>query len=218
MRTLALSFGILGLAVSACNRSVETPATPAASTQLAPGPAAETESEANLEPVESVTLQPSEVVAGQSLQASVLDSSRRLLQFTWYANGEELFGERGDRIPGKYTKKGVSITVKVVPMVDGQVGDAVESAAVVVGNSAPRIASIDLVSSDGGTIVLQTRAEDIDADNLSYRLVTAPQGMVIDAQGLIRWNAGEIASPVTFSVAVSDGEHEFIQESTIGLQ
>lgn len=76
-------------------------------------------------------------------------------------------------------------------------------------NTAPQI-----ISSPRDRIVLeqeflyQFQANDVDGDSLTWTLTTAPDGMTMDDQGLLRWTptADDVdGSPHSYTVVVSDG-------------
>lgn len=81
---------------------------------------------------------------------------------------------------------------------------------VVPGNRAPVVQAIaDLELVEGTELRLQVQANDPEGDPLSYRLIAAPDGALIDAaSGLIRWTAAGADASHGFSVVVSDGERE----------
>lgn len=188
----------------------EQPAAPAA------GEAAE-DGGSDLGPVDSVMLEPATPVAANTLQAKVTDARNRMLYFTWYVDGQEVVGEHADRLDGKYVKKGGRIAVEVIPTAGETEGEAKKSDEITVGNSAPRITSVDLVSGDAGQLVFKTNVEDVDGDSITYRLVSGPAGMAVGADGTVTWSAPQdFAGGVTFTVGASDGESEMTLENSIG--
>src|SRR5262249_51725970 len=74
-------------------------------------------------------------------------------------------------------------------------------------NQDPRITSSPPTSVGlGRSYTYAVRATDPDGDPLSYRLLTAPAGMVIDAGGLIRWTPTAAQfGPSSVNVCVEDG-------------
>ena len=171
----------------------------------------------SLAAVESVAISPQQSKRGESLTAQVNDSKNRVLYFTWIVNGEEVSGQHTDRLPGEYVVKGAKIAVRVTPKTEGDDGADSTSAEIVVGNTAPRISSFDLVSSADNKVVLQTKTEDVDGDSLVIRLVSGPAGMDVNASGEVHWTApADFAQEVTFSVGASDGVEEYILNGSVG--
>ncbi len=168
-------------------------------------------------PIAGISIEPREPRTGESVRAVVDDEQGRVLQFVWSVDGEEVERGMDDQLSGSYLKKGGKITVSAAPVTEDGLGESVESDEVTVVNTAPRVSGIEFVTSDDELIVLQARAEDIDFDPLQYRIIYGPEGMAINADGLIQWPVpAEFADEVTFTVGVSDGEKEFQLESQIG--
>jgi hypothetical protein len=205
---------VIALLAAGCTKPAPATSQAPAPTAGAPAPA---ESDSPTAAVAAVSIDPAEPVSGQVLQAKVVDPQDRALTFAWLVDGAEVSGESGDRLPGANVKKGQSIKVRVVPVSDKGEGEAKESEAVKVVNSSPRIDSIDFVSSDNGTVILQTRASDPDEEKLAYRLVKGPAGMEVDGEGRVRFTLpADFAAPVSFVVGASDGADEATMQGDIG--
>lgn len=211
MRPLLLAL----LFVAACSK----PAAPPSESAAAPGEAQQAApSETDLlAAVDTVNIEPLEPLTGQSLMARVVDPQNRALTFTWLVDGTAVAGQSRDRLEGEYVKKGASIEVRVVPVTEKGEGEAKSSAAVKVGNSPPRMDAIDFISSENNTVVMQARAGDPDGDKLTYRIVSGPQGMNVDADGKVSWTLpANFAAPVSFVVGASDGVQEASLQGDIG--
>jgi hypothetical protein len=204
--------------LAGCSKSKEAPQAPVADAPATPGNTAAPSGEKNASaPVEAVSIAPENPVHGEALTAKITDAQNRLVYFVWLINGEEVAGQHQDRLPGEYVNKGAKIKVSATPKTDDVDGAQLTSNEVTVLNTRPQVASLDLVSSSGDKVVLQTKAEDVDGDKLVYRLISGPAGMTIDAGGQIQWALpSDFAQAVTFSVGVSDGEAETIHDGSVG--
>lgn len=169
--------------------------------------------------VDSVVIEPAEPVTGDSLEAVVTAGTGDLLfEYIWYSDGQRLAGENRPSLPGSYVQRGRTIHVEVTPVYEGEPGASVSAAGVTVVNSPPEVHDVRTVSLDGDRLVLQVDASDPDGDQLTYELKEAPDGMRIDASGRITWTVPEGGESVDYTVLVSDGEHKFEFDQTIGFE
>lgn len=218
---MRFSIGIaaLMLLAGACKKDVPVPQASEAGVAAETGqPAGEAAGAAGVnDAVEAVVLDPAEPKQGESILAKVSDSQNRMLNFSWFSNDAPIVGQVQDRLAGSEVKKGARIKVRVQPQVDGAFGKEKISESVLVGNTPPLILSIAVDKNEGGKIRMRTNAEDHDGDTLSYRLLRGPQGMTVDAEGVVEWTMpADFSSPVSFAVSASDGQDESVMESTIG--
>lgn len=214
MRRFTLAAVVL---FAACTKNEQAAKAPAGEAVQAEAASADEDAGGDVSAVDSVNLEPAAPVAGAMVTAKVVDPGNRLLAFTWYVDNAEVSGEHDDRLDGKYVKKGGRIKVRVTPRAGDGLGESTDSDEITVGNSPPKITGFDLVSSDNNRLVFKTRTDDIDGDNLIFRLVAGPPGMTVAGDGTVEWTApADFAGGVTFTVGASDGQSEYMLESSIG--
>ena len=119
------------------------------------------------------------------------DPDGDLLEFdyTW-RRGRQVIGEEESLSRTGWTR-GDELTVTVTARDQDDASPAVESAPIVIGNSAPEIASKPPGLDRSGSFSYQIKASDPDGDRgLRYSLGEAPAGMEIDPfGGLVTWSA-----------------------------
>lgn len=98
---------------------------------------------------------------------------------------------------------------------DGRGGVRIESFLLTVTNTNrdPQITSTPVeVATEDSSYSYQLESNDDDGDLLSYRLIRAPEGMSVDATGLLQWLLGfDSAGDNSVEVAVTDGVSEITQ-------
>jgi hypothetical protein len=219
---LFLTFAALALlALPACTREQDKSASRSGAAQ--PRAAVAQPDDADFDPdvhtpLRSVTLQPAEPKTGMALRVDIDDPvTGRLYDIAWFIDGEPVRGESGTMLGGNYVRRGVEIAVEVTPLRNDEEGPT-DSAAVIVGNTAPDVKEIRLVSSSAASAVFQVVATDIDGDELTYELVEALPGMEISDSGRITWQAPAGFAGGKFTVGVSDGEQTILLENEIGTR
>lgn len=125
-------------------------------------------------------------------------------RYQWTIN-EKPSGGDSDSI-GDF-KRGDIIAVRITPFEEEKTGTA-KVMSVVVQNTSPKVSETKELKNDGKNLVYQVIAKDNDGDKLTYTLVDAPEGAVIDSSsGVINWSIkdGDKTEPKSFKVKVSDG-------------
>ena len=141
------------------------------------------------------------------------DGDNVLFRYDWLRNGAPIFGEHTAELDTAGFDKGDEIVALVTPF-DGEAEGAVrKSSALVLANRPPDILSTPPTGLSDGSYVYQVQAHDPDGDPLSYSLDEAPEGMVIDENGLLHWHAAPGQHQV--KIIISDGETKAFQ--TLGL-
>lgn len=117
----------------------------------------------------------------------------------WQVNGEELYWERGPRLPGDKFRRGDKIVLRITPHDGKEDGPVFHTPGWTVGNAPPSFVSTPPITLQGKIYRYQVEANDPDGDSLSYELEAGPRGMQIDPRsGLLSWNlansdSGEIS-------------------------
>lgn len=140
--------------------------------------------------------------------------------YQWVVNGEPIVGEDEQLLTGKHFRRGDRVQVAVTPFDGEEWGSAIQSAAVVVQNSPPKIVSDPPARTEKGVFSYAVKAEDPDEDTLQFSLRgKPPAGLEIDAAtGLVQWQVvipkGEIT--YVFQVVAEDPDGgQSIQEITL---
>ena len=134
--------------------------------------------------------------------------------YEWTKNGQ--LAADGDSIGG--IKRGDKLSVKITPF-DGKLYGLSETYSIEVKNTTPRISEIKEITTGENSLTYQVVANDADGDALSYSMVDAPKGMMIDQNGIIRWSFGkeDYGKTIKAKVKVSDG-HGGETEGNINFQ
>lgn len=126
----------------------------------------------------------------------------------WRVNGRPVEGATGERFSTADLKRGDSVQVRVTATDGDAETPPLDSAPVLVGNSAPAIISTPGgVSADGGFhYAVQTSDPDGDR-NLRFRLEQGPEGARVDpVLGEVSWSASrDHVGKHAFEVVVEDG-------------
>ena len=132
--------------------------------------------------------------------------------YRWSVNDDEVFAAT-DPVLKTTLKKGDTVSVHVTPMLGGVEG-LPASRSVQVVNSPPSVkpdfADIQI---KGNGYSFRVQAEDPDGDKLTYSLLSAPSGMMIDpATGVISGEYSEaIAGNQKVKVSVKDSDNAEVQ-------
>jgi sugar lactone lactonase YvrE len=99
---------------------------------------------------------------------------------------------------------------------DGALDSVPVTTSLTVGNRPPVIANTEtvLTAAEGIPFAFQILASDPDGQTLAYSLTTAPQGMTIDASGLIAWAAPVFGSH-GLTIQVTDGSGAAVSRSFV---
>jgi hypothetical protein len=158
-----------------------------------------------IEPAEGVKVGTELVAVAEGRDA---DDEPVSFLYHWRVNGRPVEGADGERFSTAGLKRGDQIQVRVVAT-DGELETPpLDSAPVVIGNSAPTITSRPGGVSADGTFRYALQASDPDGDrNLRYQLVEGPPGAQVDPLlGEVTWSATrEHVGKHVFEVAVHDG-------------
>ena len=99
-----------------------------------------------------------------------------------------------------------------------------DAAAVATGNSAPTLDPVpDVALDEGGKVemILHGSDQDLPGDTLTYRLVSGPSGVVVDAaNGHLTWQTGEADGPGLVKIIVSvtdDGTPPLSSQQTVRI-
>lgn len=127
------------------------------------------------------------------------------LDFEWYISDQRVLTVSGDRLPAGKHRKGDTIRVSVSARDDSETVTK-DGPVLTVVNTKPvfRTAPREVTRIDG----FQFRADDIDADALTWRLEHAPPGMSISDRGVLRYKGteDEPGGAYTVSVFADDGD------------
>lgn len=177
----------------------------------------------NIQPViANIKINPSRPKANDILKADVIandrDGDNVTFSYEWTNNGE-LAGS-GETLEGPF-KRGDKISLKITPYDEEDYGQTLVLNTIIY-NSSPKVNGGGAEKFENNVYVYQIYASDPDGDELVYSLIQAPEGMVIDPKGLIKWKADEKDSGRhAISVKVSDGQGGDILynfEITIGFK
>lgn len=109
-------------------------------------------------------------------------------RYRWFVDGEILAGQTDDVLDPSLVKRGQQVYAEIV-VSDGQsYSTPFKSDPITVENHAPRVVSIpNAISPNEDRFEYQITVADSDADEFTYELLSAPEGMIIDATGLVTW-------------------------------
>ena len=160
----------------------------------------------------SVVLRPVPAFVGDVIKAmgtaSDRDNDTVTFEYQWMVNNSTVPNQT-DSLDTSGLKKRDGISVMATPYDGEERGAPVQSSVVFLSNRNPDIVSAPSSNMQGGVYTYQVIAKDSDGDQLTYGLVTAPEGMTIDARsGLIRWEprVGSGSVEMTVKVSVDDGD------------
>jgi len=124
-------------------------------------------------------------------------------RYAWTKNGQPVEGG-GDSISG--FKRGDKVDVKITPYIGELLGQP-RTLSIDIKNSTPKVTEDKQVVFEGNVMKYQVKAKDPDGDTLTYALMDAPQGMMIDSSsGLISFPVkDDTPASISFKVKISDG-------------
>ena len=131
------------------------------------------------------------------------DNREITYMYEWSINGQPA-GSGSDSVSG--FKRGDKIAVKITPF-DGEKRGKPRTLTLDVQNTTPKVSESKEPKYDGKIFTAQINASDPDGDELSYELLSGPQGMTIDnKRGTLNWpvkdnNGGDY--PI--NVKITDG-------------
>jgi hypothetical protein len=125
------------------------------------------------------------------------------ISYEWIKNGEPAGTGKQIDVP---LKRGDKVSVKITPF-DGEDYGTTVILHREITNMPPMITQEQKMSFDGDLFTLKINAKDVDGDELTYSLKSAPDGMVIDpVSGMITWKVPrEFQGKVPLTVCVNDG-------------
>ncbi len=129
-------------------------------------------------------------------------------EYQWIRNDDEMPGETSALLRGDRYRRGDHITVRVTPSDAIDRGEPYTPAAVTVPNAAPAFVSRPPGLKASPEYLYQVQAADPDGDQIQYRLVKAPGGMIVDAAtGSIRWPLkGMTPGRHAVEIEINDGQ------------
>lgn len=133
----------------------------------------------------------------------------------WSINGQ-LTGS-GDTVKG--FKRGDKVAVKILPF-DGEKYGNAKILSIDIQNTLPRVIEDKVATFDGKQMTYQVKATDSDGDILTYSLVEAPQGMLINEKsGIMIWtNIPDNQREVNAKIKIVDGHGgEILYPITINI-
>jgi hypothetical protein len=141
--------------------------------------------------VESVPFNPGGISAGIDLAVKPVgfDADGDMVEFhyKWSVNGREQ-PEDSSVLPGNRFRRGDTVALTVIPYDREGEGQPFVSQPIVIPDAVPRITSSPPQNFQGDVYTYQVIAHDPDGDPITYSLVSAPAGMIIDSRaGLITW-------------------------------
>jgi hypothetical protein len=162
----------------------------------------------NIPPViANIKINPSKPKANDILKAEVTandrDGDNVTFSYEWTNNGEA--AGNGETLEGPF-KRGDKISLKITPYDEEDYGQTLVVNTIIY-NASPKVTGGGAEKFENNVYVYQIYALDPDGDELVYSLTQAPEGMLIDPKGRIRWKASEKDSGRhAVSVKVSDGQ------------
>lgn len=136
------------------------------------------------------------------------DGDEVSLSYTWFVNGDELYGYDENILPGDRFRKGDVITFRILPNDGEEDGEEFASQETVIPNAVPKFVGVENSQLTDNVYSLELKATDADDDPLQFALENAPEGMQVDAEtGKISWQVTELA-PVAadIRIVVTDDE------------
>jgi hypothetical protein len=155
--------------------------------------------------VRNVKLLPEVFKPGDLLRVEVtgfdIDGDEVTINYEWTKNGEPAGHDATIDLP---VKRGDSVSVRVTPYDGEESGRSVDLERDIT-NLPPMILEHVEAVFDEKNYSYQVRAADPDGDPLTFKLSKAPEGMVINENGLITWSVGaEVEGNFPVEVRVSD--------------
>jgi len=144
------------------------------------------------EPLDRVVIVPRVPRAGDTLTAEVEPHDpvgAAFLTYRWFVNGEEISQWRRETFAGRF-QRGDQISV-AVRRADRSLEDSTFTDSVRVVNAPPHVRDLESPRFENGTYRTRIVATDPDGDSLSFAIVQAPEGLVIDGRGGIAWEPRE---------------------------
>lgn len=135
-----------------------------------------------------------------TVEAEDPDGGRPRLEYAWFVNDIEIRGQRRDLLSHTWFSKGDMVKVRVIAK-DRELETEGSGPLIIVRNSPPTIVTEagSLRSVDG----FQVKAEDLDGDDLSWRLEGEPDGMSIDSSsGTLSYKGSQDARAGDYQVNV----------------
>jgi hypothetical protein len=135
-----------------------------------------------------------------TVEAEDPDGGHVRLEYSWLLNDLELRGQRRDVLPHTFFSKGDMVKVRVIAK-DREVETEGSGPLIIVRNTPPEIVNKagSLRSIDG----YQVQAQDLDGDELSWRLEGHPEGMSIDSStGVLSYEGSPDARAGDYQVNV----------------
>ena len=161
----------------------------------------------------AAALRPAPAFVGDTItaapEATDRDGDAVQYQYQWMVNNSSVPGGATGSFPTTGLKKKDAIAAVVTPFDGEDKGQPMTSGFLVLSNRTPDITSAPPSGLQSGVYVYQVRAVDPDGDQLSYALVSGPQGMTIDrSSGLLQWQPPAVTGRQEMSVkiAVEDAE------------
>lgn len=156
--------------------------------------------------ISSLLVSPQPGVPGDKLEAHVEvtdpDADPTHIMYRWWRNGAVVKEGEDPTLDTDGFLNTDQVEVEAIARDQKAAGKSVKSGRLLTSNSRPAITSTPTVPSAGAPFEYRVTAVDPEGDQLSYRLETAPAGMVIDeATGHIRWPVAQ-ASTGTHHVRV----------------
>ncbi|RQW88634.1 MAG: hypothetical protein EHM79_05295 [Geobacter sp.] len=142
--------------------------------------------------VTSVSLVPVDIHRGVDISAVPVavdpDEDKVRFQGTWSVNDKELSDDTLV-LSGDLFKKGDQISFSVLPLDDEGAGPLYKTITLSIPNAQPNFVSHPPTGFISGLFTYHAKALDPDGDPLTYSLVLAPPGMVINAStGVLAWH------------------------------
>lgn len=125
----------------------------------------------------------------------------------WFVNGQEIEGADGTTLSGEYFSRGDTVSVEVTAQQGEYRGGVVKSGEIEASNAPPEIVSRPPEQIIQGKFEYRVEAVDADADELSFSLLNAPEGMYLDAEdGTLVWDVAPwTKGNFSVKVLVEDG-------------
>lgn len=140
-----------------------------------------------------------------------IDGDEVELSYRWSINDEPVDQIEDERLPGDLLHKNDRIGLEILPFDGVEEGPLFRTEPLVVPNSPPTITSVPPDQLQGQVFLYQVQAFDPDADPVEYSLDQGPDGMTLDAAGLLQWTLPEnAAGEHAVAVRVTDAEGAYV--------
>jgi hypothetical protein len=173
--------------------------------------------------VTGISATPKQLFAGVDVEVFPIgedkDGDPVEFRYQWLINNETNPFLTEAKLPGNRFVKGDRLQVRITPF-DGQdEGPVYQSYVMTVPNAPPRITSQPPQNFEALEYQYQAKSSDPDGDQLAYQLAKAPQGMAINAAGLVSWPLTGVKPGVyPVKIVISDPEGaETVQEFNLTL-